>query len=78
VYDRGREIGKIKDVRFGTGEAPLLVVVGKEAKGEKECLIPFAASYITSMEIENKRLDMDLPEGMLELDAPLTSEEKQE
>jgi 16S rRNA processing protein RimM len=78
VYDRGREIGKIKDVRFGTGEAPLLVVVGKEAKGEKEYLIPFAAGYITSMAIENKRLDMDLPEGMLELDAPLTSEEKQE
>lgn len=78
VYDRGREVGKIKDVRFGTGEAPLLVVVGEKAQGEKEYLIPFAAGYIKSIAIENKRLEMDLPEGMLELDAPLTSEEKQE
>jgi 16S rRNA processing protein RimM len=78
VYDSGREIGKIKDVRFGTGEAPLLVVVGNEAQGEKEYLIPFAAGYIKNISIEKKRLEMDLPQGMLELDAPLTSEEKQE
>jgi 16S rRNA processing protein RimM len=78
VYDRGSEIGKIKDVRFGTGEAPLLVVLGNEAQGEKEYLIPFAAGYIKNISIENKRLEMDLPEGMLELDAPLTNEEKQE
>jgi len=78
VYDRGREIGKIKDVRFGTGEAPLLVVVGNEGQGEKEYLIPFAAGYIKHISIENRRLEMDLPQGMLELDAPLTSEEKQE
>ena len=78
VYDRGHEIGKIKDVRFGAGEAPLLVVTGNEAQREKEYLIPFAAGYIKSISVENKRLEMDLPEGMLELDAPLTSEEKQE
>jgi 16S rRNA processing protein RimM len=77
VYDSGRAIGKIKDVRFGTGEAPLLVVAGNEAK-EKEYLIPFAAGYIKRISVEDKRLEMDLPEGMLELDAPLTSEEKQE
>ena len=27
VFDAGREIGKIEDVQFGTGEAPLLIVV---------------------------------------------------
>src|SRR5437588_9630252 len=28
VTDSGREIGKIKDVQFGSGEAPLLVIEG--------------------------------------------------
>ena len=72
VYDAGREIGKIKDVQFGSGEAPLLVV-----QGDKEYLVPFAAGYIKALSLENKRLDMELPEGMLELDAPLDNEEKQ-
>ena len=72
VYDSGREIGKIADVQFGSGEAPLLVV-----QGDKEYLVPFAAGYIKALSLENKRLDMELPEGMLELDAPLDNEEKQ-
>jgi len=72
VYNAGSEIGKIQDVRFGGGEAPLLVV-----QGEKEYLIPFASGYIRTLSLENKRLEMELPEGMLELDAPLSGEEKQ-
>ena len=72
VFDADREIGKIKDVQFGSGEAPLLVV-----QGDKEYLVPFAAGYIKALSLENKRLDMELPEGMLELDAPLDNEEKQ-
>jgi 16S rRNA processing protein RimM len=72
VYDGEREVGKIQDVRFGAGEAPLLVV-----QGVKEYLIPFAAGYIRGISPENKRVEMDLPQGMLELDAPLNQEEKQ-
>ena len=30
VTDSGREIGRIKDVQFGSGEAPLLVVQGEK------------------------------------------------
>ncbi len=30
VSDAGREIGKIEDVQFGTGEAPLLIVVAEK------------------------------------------------
>jgi 16S rRNA processing protein RimM len=71
VTDSGREIGKIKDVQFGSGEAPLLVI-----EGEKEYLVPFAAAYIEKIALEQKRLEMKLPEGMLELDAPLNQEEK--
>ena len=76
VTDSGREIGRIigqiKDVQFGSGEAPLLVI-----EGEKEYLVPFADAYIEKISMEQKRLEMKLPEGMLELDAPLNQEEKQ-
>jgi 16S rRNA processing protein RimM len=72
VTDSGKEIGRIKDVQFGSGEAPLLVI-----QGEKEYLVPFAAAYIEKIALEQKRLEMKLPEGLLELDAPLNQEEKQ-
>lgn len=71
VTDSDREIGRVKDVQFGSGEAPLLVI-----EGEKEYLVPFAAAYIQKIALEQKRLEMKLPEGMLELDAPLSQEEK--
>jgi 16S rRNA processing protein RimM len=71
VTDSGREIGRIKDVQFGSGEAPLLVI-----EGEKEYLVPFASAYIEKIALEQKRLEMKLPEGLLELDAPLNQEER--
>jgi 16S rRNA processing protein RimM len=77
VTDSGREIGRIKDVQFGSGEAPLLVIEGGVISGKKEYLIPFAAAYIEKIALEQKRLEMKLPEGLLELDAPLNQEEKQ-
>jgi 16S rRNA processing protein RimM len=72
VYDSGREVGRIENVQFGAGEAPLLVV-----KGAKEYLVPFAGEYLEKILPEQKRIEMKLPEGMLELDAPVTAEEKQ-
>jgi 16S rRNA processing protein RimM len=82
VIDSGREIGRIKDVQFGSGEAPLLVIEGDVVSGgvmssKKEYLVPFAAAYIEKIALEQKRLEMKLPEGLLELDAPLNQEEKQ-
>ena len=74
VFDASREIGKIEDVQFGTGEAPLLIV--KTGGGRHE--IPYAEAYLQSVDLEHKRIQMQLPEGMLELNAPLTGEEKQE
>jgi len=61
-------------VQAGAGEARLLVV---KAEG-REWLIPFAAEYVKSFDVPGKRLEMALPQGMLELDAPLTEEEKRE
>ena len=75
VVDQGREIGRIEDVQFGAGEAPLLIV-RDAAKQLVE--IPFAEAYLESMDVARKQVNMKLPEGLLELNAPLTAEEKQE
>jgi len=72
VVVEGREIGKVTDVDFGAGEAPLLVV-----KGNKEYLIPFVEGFVVKQDLEGKRIEMQLPEGMLELDAPLSKKEKE-
>lgn len=74
VFDRGQRIGEVTDVEFGSGEAPLLVVLGTTGK---ELLIPFAEAYLLNADVEGKRIEMALPERLLELDAPLTEEEKQ-
>ena len=68
-------------MQFGSGEAPLLVIEGGVISGgvissKKEYLVPFAAAYIEKIALEQKRLEMKLPEGLLELDAPLNQEEK--
>ncbi len=71
-----QEIGRVADVQFGAGEAPLLVV-RDEGSPSREYLIPFAGSYLRSVELAARRIVMTLPEGMLELDAPLSREEKE-
>lgn len=62
VFDHGREVGRIKDVQFGSGEAPTLVV-----EGNKEVLIPYAQEFIKSVDVSGKRLEMQLPEGLLDI-----------
>ncbi len=74
VFDADRELGKIEDVQFGAGEAPLLIV----GAGSKRCEIPYAEAYLKSVDLQRKRIQMALPEGMLDLNAPLTAEEKQQ
>jgi 16S rRNA processing protein RimM len=74
VFDGDKEIGTIDDVQSGTGEAPLLIVKA----GEKEYEIPFAEAYLKRVDIERKRIEMSLPEGMLDVNEPLTAEEKQQ
>lgn len=71
VYNAGLQVGTVHEVQFGAGEAPLLVV-----RGAKEHLVPLAAEYIEKISLQQRRVEMKLPEGMLELDAPLTAEEK--
>ncbi len=72
-----RFLGRVKEVQFGAGEAPLLVVQLPVCATQNEVLVPFAQEYVKNFDRASKRIDMELPEGMLELDAPLTHEEKQ-
>jgi 16S rRNA processing protein RimM len=74
VFDGDREIGTVEDVRFGAGEAPLLVVKA----GAKEFEVPYAEAYLQSVDPGHKQIRMLLPDGLLEVNAPLTEEEKQE
>ena len=74
VFDHNREIGRIEDVQFGAGEAPLLIV----RDGAKRVEIPFAEAYLDSADVKAKQVRMKLPEGLLEVNASLTKEEKLE
>ena len=69
-----KEIGKVVDVDRSSGEAPNLLV----RSGDKEFYVPLVEQYIRIVDIAAKRLEMDLPEGLLEVDAPLTAEEKRQ
>jgi len=75
VVDHAREIGRIEDVQFGAGEAPLLIVAN--AAGKKFD-VPFAEAYLEGVDLAQHQVRMKLPEGMLEINAPVTAEEKQE
>lgn len=79
VFDGQQEIGKIDDVQFGAGEAPLLVVWGKGQKGREKLPyeIPFAEAYLEKLDLANRQVRMKLPEGLLEVNAPLAKEEKE-
>jgi 16S rRNA processing protein RimM len=75
VLDQGRDIGRIEDVQFGAGEAPLLIVRDARARLLE---VPFAEAYLDRVDVERKQVRMKLPEGLLEVNAPLTAEEKRE
>jgi 16S rRNA processing protein RimM len=73
VFDHGIEIGRIEDVQLGAGEAPLLIVAGT---GGKNYDVPFAEAYLEGVDLPQRQVRMKLPDGMLEINAPMTAEEK--
>jgi len=75
VLDHGREIGRIEDVQFGAGEAPLLIVTNGAGK---KFDVPFAEAYLEGVDTAQRQVRMTLPDGLLEVNAPVTAEEKQE
>ena len=82
VLDHERKIGTVTDVQFGAGEAPLLVVQGVGSAGKvREHLLPLAEEFLeggtAGIDIARKQIRMNLPEGLLEINAALTKEEKE-
>ncbi len=73
VFDGQREIGAIEDVQFGAGEAPLLVVRNKDGKAKLPYEIPFAEAFLEKLDLKQKQIHMNLPEGLLEVNAPKES-----
>lgn len=56
-------IGTIENVDRTAGPVPLLMVSG--AKGD--VLIPFAKAYLRKLDVSARRLEMALPEGLVDL-----------
>jgi 16S rRNA processing protein RimM len=75
VFDNGTEIGRIEDVQLGAGEAPLLIVAATDGK---KFDVPFAKAYVEGVDVGGREVRLKLPEGMLEINGPMTPEEKQE
>ena len=75
LFDHGKDIGRIEDIQFGAGEAPLLIVAGNAGP---KFDVPFAEAYLEHVDVAERQVRMNLPEGMLEINAPMTAEEKKE
>ena len=57
----GLQLGSVKEV-LRTGGTEVLVVAGET----KEYLIPFAETICTEVDVENKLIKVDAPEGLLD------------
>jgi 16S rRNA processing protein RimM len=57
-------VGEIEDVDRSAGPVAILVVRGKSAE---EILIPFAKEYLRRVDLDAKRVEMALPEGLADL-----------
>ena len=73
VYDGSKPVGVVSDVQFAMtadggrrldDAAPLLAVTSLEGD---EVLIPFAKAFLVAVDTEAKRIDMVLPEGLIEV-----------
>jgi 16S rRNA processing protein RimM len=70
---RAEDAGEITDVE-PEGAGPAMLVIRTQA-GE-EMLIPFVRAYLRKIDLEAKRLEMELPVGLLAMQAPLTEQER--
>jgi 16S rRNA processing protein RimM len=59
-------VGEIEDIDRTAGPVPLLIV--RAATGE--VLIPFAKSYLRKIDVAARRVEMALPEGLVDLNEP--------
>jgi 16S rRNA processing protein RimM len=62
VYADGDDIGEVTDIIDSGGTQTLQVGVGKD-----ETLIPFAESIVKKIDVAARRIEVELPEGLREL-----------
>ena len=60
-------VGEIESVDRTAGPVPLLVVRGTGATRGGEILIPFAKSYLRKIDLDARRVEMELPVGLVNL-----------
>jgi 16S rRNA processing protein RimM len=74
------EIGEIVDLDRGSSSSTELLVVRRPGvRGpDREVLIPLVKEYLVRMDPEHRRVEMRLPDGLLEINAPMTDEEKEQ
>jgi 16S rRNA processing protein RimM len=70
---QAEDVGEITDV-LPEGVGPAMLVVRTTPSGE--VLIPFVKAYLKRVDLTQQRVEMDLPEGLVSIDAPLTEEER--
>lgn len=63
-------IGKIVDVDRESTEVPLFVI----KQGKEELLVPFAKAYLRKLDTASKCVEMELPEGLLQINASTKEE----
>ena len=57
-------VGTIEDVDRTAGPAPLLIVRGL---ARNEILVPFARAWLRALDLEDRRVELALPEGLVDL-----------
>ena len=67
------DAGEITDVEPEAAGPAMLVV--RTPAGD-ELLIPFVRAYLRKIDLEAKRMEMELPLGLLAMQAPLTEQER--
>lgn len=68
-------IGRIRDVIQQKKTADLLVI---DCDDGAEHSIPFAKAYLVRIDLERRSVEMNLPPGMMDINAPLTEEERRD
>jgi 16S rRNA processing protein RimM len=68
-----KDAGEITDVEPEAAGPAMLVV--RTPAGD-ELLIPFVRAYLRKIDLQAKRMEMELPLGLLAMQAPLTEQER--
>lgn len=72
LNSQAKVVGTVSDV---DNEAGLLTV---KTPAGGEAFIPFAKAYLVSIDLAGKRIEMRLPGGLLEINEPISDEERRE